>query len=413
MRASTRSSHGINTSVDSTNAASQSQAMYRFLNNPSVTPKVLMEPLLQAAREGCSQSPSPFVLIMHDWCKLDYGSHASKKDLYQLTHENDIGYDLTASLAVEAVGGIVLSPVSMHLRTGRQLHSTATKPPKKDDHHLNQLLPTMNEIAKADLGRTPVHIIDREADSLGHFRAWETKEHLYLVRCDDRRVQWQGESFLLTEINEKLDSAVEFLPAGKALYRGKKVNREVAEVEVVLKEPHKTRIDGKQKSISGAPVTLRVVFVRLVDKKGYILAEWFILTNVPASEVDAATIGLWYYFRWRIETFFKILKSAGHELEYWQQTKGKAILCRILIASMACVYVWQLERDEREEAKQMRTILMKLSGRQTKHGVDSTANALLAGWHCMQAILSLLGSGTTIEQLHELAKNYAPPTELV
>ena len=408
MRAATRSAPGINTAVDSTKAASQSQAMYRFLNNPSVTPSELIKPLQQAAREGCSDSPSPFVLIMHDWCKIDYKSHTSKKDLHQLTHQHDVGYDLTASLAVEAVGGIVLAPVSMHLRTNRQLHSTATKRPKTNARHLNQLLPTMDEIAELDLGRSPVHIIDREADSLGHFRAWETNDHLYLVRCDDRRVQWQGESILLSEINEKLDQDIAFASAGKALFHGKKVKREVAEVDVVLKGAYKTRINGKQKEISGKPVTLRVVFVRLVDKKGYILAEWSLLTNVPASEVDTATIGLWYYFRWRIESFFKMLKSAGHEVEYWQQTKSKAILCRILIASMACVYVWQLQRDTSEAAVRMRELLMKLSGRQTKHGVESTPNALLAGWRVLQAMLCLFENGDTLDQIYELGKNYGP-----
>jgi len=409
MGASTRSAHGIKMGIDSTKAASQAQAMYRFLNNDSVKPATLMEPLQQAAREACLQSPSSFVLIMHDWCKLDFKGHTLKKDLHQLTHEHDIGYDLTASIAVEAVGGIVLAPIVMHLRTENRLLSTANKPPRRSDHHLNQLLPTMDEVEQLDLGRRPVHIIDREADSLGHFRAWEPHEHLYLVRCDDRRVEYQGKSILLSEINEKLDLDIAFHAAGKALHHGKKARREVAEVDVILKGVHQTRVDGKQKEIRGDAIPLRAVFVRLVDEEDYVLAEWMLLTNVPANEVDAATIGKWYYFRWRIESFFKLLKSAGHELEYWQQTTGKAILCRILIASMACVYVWQLQRDKSEAARLMREKLMKLSGRQTKHGVQSTSSALLAGWYCMMAMLSMLEDGTTVEQLKDLAKSFAPP----
>ena len=124
---------------------------------------------------------------------------------------------------------------------------------------------------------------------------------------------------------------------------------------------------------------MRAVFVRLIDKHGYILAEWMLLTNVPADDVDAATLGTWYYYRWRIESFFKLLKSAGHELESWLQTTGQAILRRLLIASMACVFVWQLQRDKSEQAATLQAYLMKLSGRQTKHGVTTTASALLAG----------------------------------
>jgi hypothetical protein len=89
---------------------------------------------------------SPFVLVMHDWCKLDFKRHLSKSDPLQVTHENDIGYDLTASLAVEADHGVPLAPVAMHLRTSKKLHSTCAAAPKKFDHHLNQLAPTMDEI---------------------------------------------------------------------------------------------------------------------------------------------------------------------------------------------------------------------------------------------------------------------------
>ncbi len=121
----------------------------------------------------------------------------------------------------------------------------------------------MDEIAQLDLGRRPVHIIDREAGLPRTFPRLAPQQHLYLVRCDDRRIEHQGESVLLSEINEKLDQDVLFQSAGRALYHGKKVRREVAEVEVTLKGRHRTRINGKQIETVGAPIPLRAVFVRL------------------------------------------------------------------------------------------------------------------------------------------------------
>ncbi|MCX7066381.1 MAG: transposase [Methylococcales bacterium] len=59
------------------------------------------------------------------------------------------------------------------------------------------------------------------------------------------------------------------------------------------------------------------------------------ITNVPA--VEASEIALWYYWRWKIERFFKRLKSAGQNLESWQQETGLAIAKRLLVVSMACV----------------------------------------------------------------------------
>lgn len=408
MGASTRTAHAMKAGVDSTKAASQAQAAWRFLNNENVSLLALAEPLQQAAREGCAASDSPFVLIMHDWCKLSYQKHTSKEDALQVTHEHDIGYDSMTSLAVEADRGAPLAPVAMHLRAKRQLHSTLAAPPRKNAKHLDQLAPTMEAIDQLELGRRPVHIIDREADSLGHFRDWSAAGHLFLVRCDERRVSWQGQSVLLSEINATLDREYRFKKAGEVRYRGKKVRREVAEVEVVLDRIHKTRVNGKQKDVRGAALTLRAVFVRLVDDQGYILAEWMLLTNVPADQVNAKTIGKWYYYRWRIESFFKLLKSAGHELERWQQTTGAAIARRLLIAAMACVYVWRLQRDKSAAAGKMRAHLMKLSGRQTRHGVESTASGLLAGWYTLMAVLTLTET-VTLADLRKLAAQYSLP----
>ena len=218
LKSSTRTAAGPRALPELGRAATASQAAWRFLNNDRVTMQVLAEPLRQVGRDGCSQSESPFVLLAHDWCKVNYASHASRKDLLQLTHATDIGYDLTAGLLIEAYTGVPLAPMQIHLKTGKGIHSTAKKPPKPSDHHLDQLLPTMEEVADWGLERRVVHVIDREADSLGRLRTWDTKGHLFLVRCDDRRVKWNDESILLSEINEYFHREDKFEDVGKALF---------------------------------------------------------------------------------------------------------------------------------------------------------------------------------------------------
>lgn len=385
-------------------AATASQAVWRFLNNDRVTLQTLVEPLRKVGRDGCRQSESPFVLLAHDWCKLNYASHASKKDLLQLTHETDVGYDLSTALLIEAHTGVTLAPVQVHLKTGKKVHSTAKRPPKLSDHHLDQLEPTMDEADKWDLQRRVVHIIDREADSLGRFRSWDAKGHLFLVRCDDRRVRWNGRSILLSEINERFHEECEFKDVGKARFHGKSVRREVAEAKVVLHRQHKETRNGEQVFVSGKAIQVRAVFVRLVDNKGYIVAEWMLLTNVSAEEADAAEIGKWYYWRWRIESFFKLLKSAGHEIEYWQQTRGKAIARRLLIAAMACIVVARLQASESSAAARFRRYLVKLSGRQMKYGQESTGPALLAGYFVLLSMTQFLAENdVSLEELEDLA----------
>jgi len=344
------------------------------------------------------------VLLAHDWCKLNYASHTSKKDLLQLTHESDIGYDLTTALLIEAHTGVTLAPMQVHLKTGKAMHSTARKPPKRTDHHLDQLEPTMAEAEEWDLSRKVVHVIDREADSLGRFRAWDTKGYLFLVRCDDRRVRCAGRSVLLSEINEHFHETDEFRDVGKAKFHGKSVRREVAEAQVILHRQHSEVRQGKKVCISGKAIEVRAVFVRLVDKKGYIVAEWMLLTNVPAEEADASIIGQWYYWRWRIESFFKLLKSGGQEIEYWQQTTGAAIARRLLIAAMACVVVNRLQASNSAASARFRRYLMQLSGRQIKYGEESTGPALLAGYFVLLSMTQFLEeNNVSLEELKQLS----------
>lgn len=403
MNSSPRNAAGPRVLPGLGNAATATQAAWRFLNNDRVTLEALVEPLRTVGREGCRHSESPFVLLAHDWCKLNYASHASKKDLLQLTHETDVGYDLTTALLIEARTGVPLAPMQVHLKTGKAVHSTAQKPPKRTDHHLDQLEPTMDEAGEWDLPRQVVHVIDREADSLGRLRRWDAKGHLFLVRADDRRVRWNGQSILLSEINEHFDRTCEFEDAGKAKFQGQSVRREVAEAKVVLHRQHKETRLGKQVSVSGKAIAVRAVFVRLVDNKGYILSEWMLLTNVPAEAADAAEVGTWYYWRWRIESFFKLLKSAGHEIEYWQQTTGLAIARRLLIAAMACVVVNRLQRSPSPAAAKFRRFLVQLSGRQMKYGVESTAPALLAGYFVLLSMAQFLEqNNVTISELKQL-----------
>ncbi|MFI3217795.1 MAG: hypothetical protein QX189_01575 [Methylococcales bacterium] len=60
-------------------------------------------------------------------------------------------------------------------------------------------------------------------------------------------------------------------------------------------------------------VEAHLVVSRVMSDAGESLAQWLLITNVPT--VEASEIALWYYWRWKIERFFKPLESAGQNLE--------------------------------------------------------------------------------------------------
>jgi hypothetical protein len=163
----------------------------------------------------------------------------------------------------------------------------------------------------------------------------------------------------------------------------------VVETEVVLDRPAKTRIGDKQVKVPGPALPLRLVLSRVVDDLGVVRAEWLLFTNV-AAEFDAGTVAMWYYFRWQIESYHKLLKSAGMNAEEWGQQSGEAFAKRLVVASMACLTVWHLRQDDGEDAKRLKMILVRLSGRQMKWGVTDTAPALLAGLEKLLAVADLL-----------------------
>src|SRR5262249_58483630 len=212
-----------------------------------------------------------------------------------------------------------------------------------------------------------------------------------------RKVRWQGGEWSLADLAGRLP----FRRCREVQYKGQKAVQHVAEAEVVLDRPawrHRRR-GGRviNERVPGPPLTLRLVVSRVCDATGRTLAVWDLLTNVPA-EVDTATVALWYYWRWRIESLFKLLKSAGQQVEHWKQPTGAAIAKRLVVAAMACALVWRLERQPSAEAGTLRALLVRLSGRQMRWGREATAPALLAGLWVLLAMLEVL-EAHSVEEL--------------
>ncbi len=383
-------------------AFAATQAAWRFLNNERVTLNALIEPLRAGARTSAAVSQAPFHLLVHDWAKLSFDHPHGKRDLVQLTHATDVGYELTTALLVRADNGQPLAPMELHLRTADGVLSTRTPAPRVRPH-LEQVLPTMNASATWGLSKPLVHVIDREADSVDHYRRWDQAGHRFLIRADDRRVKWNGKPALLSGVARHLHDQGHLQHVGEGSYQGHPAALWVAETSVILHRPAKKNVRGKRYTRPGRALKLRLLVVQLRDDAGTVLAQWLLLSNVPPKWATTEHLAWCYYWRWRIESYFKLLKSHGQQLEHWQQETGPAVARRLLIASMACVLVWNLQADPSAEANRFRDILVRLSGRQTKRKRPHTAPALLAGLWVLLSMLALL-EHVDLQDLKQLAK---------
>jgi hypothetical protein len=337
---------GPGATVGGMKPASFAQKLWRFCIDPRVEESALIEPMHETIRQEVAERPS-VLLAIHDWSTLGFGGHPSKTDRATLTHAHDVGYDLATVLIVRGDDGAPIAPVLVSLTTADGVLSTRDDAPAADLCHIDQIRGDMQYVHDLGFGSTVVHVIDREADSVNHWRQWTADGHLALVRADDRKVLCQGQETSLRALAEGWHRDGALKDAGAALYHGRKARLFVAEAEVVLHRPGR-RNEGKKKvEIPGPPLPLRLVVTELRDLKGRVLARWLLLTNVPAELADAATIAKWYYFRWRIEGMHKLLKKAGWQLESWLQRNGQRLLIKLLIALGACASIWGLRAQAR------------------------------------------------------------------
>jgi hypothetical protein len=384
-------------SVSSAMAATQ--GAWRFLNNDRVTLPTLAAPLREAGISRATADDAPFALLVLDWCKLSF-AHA-KADQTQLTHQADVGYELTTALLVSAADGAPLAPMEMLLKTKRGILTTG--PRVKNAAHLEQVEPLLQAAGQWGLQKPLLSVIDREADSVDHLRRWHAAGHLFLVRGDSRVVCWNDTSIKTGELAKKLREQQQFQNLGPAEQRGQPAHLWVAQTAVVLTRAARKNVKDQRFQLAGSPLPLRLIVVQLRSHQGQVQAEWLLLSNAPADLASAEKLAYCYYWRWRIESFFKLLKSHGQQLESWEQETGPALARRLLIASMACVTVWQLQADPSPQATELKNILIRLSGRQMKWGKPHTAPALLAGLGVLLAMLELLQQ-VDLQNLLQLAE---------
>lgn len=380
-------------------AFASTQGAWRFYANAAVTLKRLGEPLLMQARALLTSQCRSYALVVHDWSDLSYQTQQQlKQDLIELGHQHH-GYDLFSSLLVSDVTGMPLGMLGLSLTSAKGDHTTWHDQVQTRLAPLDRLSDTMAHLGQAELPLSLVHLIDRESNSVWHWRLWDKRQERFVSRTTaDRQALWQGRRRSLHEIAELLAWKADKVLDVDAQTQGQVL---IAETQVRFADPAYRRLaGGKRQVIKGDPLTLRLVVVQLRLPDETVVAQWYLVSNLPDS-VSAAIIAEWYYWRWTIESATKLYKSAGLHLEQWQQETPEAIAKRLLVAAMACIVVWQVQRTQTPQMEQFRKLLLRLSGRQIRPG-QATAPALLSG---LWSLLTMLDALQTYDfkELLELA----------
>jgi hypothetical protein len=349
------------------------QAAWRFYSNPRVKLPMLASPLIEHARQSVPGCCDDYLLVVNDWSNLHYNGHDSKTDRVELSRRNDLGYEMFTALAVSDRDGGPIAPLCVQLRAADGLHTTRSVKVLKPQSQLDGIEPVMDHITTMPLAKPAVFVIDAEADSVLHYRKWDNAGKKFLIRANDSRVVvHDGKDMHLGEVADGLRHKLK--PSRPVLYKGKKAQQFVTETIVVLNRPaRQNRVQGsgknkqkKRKNIPGAAIALRLVICEVRDANGKVLS------------------------RWR------------------QETAG-SLVRRLLVTAMIAVLVWHIARDDSEQGKQLRTTLVKLSGRQmrkdNKRGF--TEPALLAGLNVAVPMMMFLQT-MSMEELKDAAVKIMP-----
>jgi hypothetical protein len=289
--------------------------------------------------------------------------------------------------------------LGLSLTASKGVYSTWRERPQARQAPLDDLSETMKQLRALGFDLPLVHIVDRESNSIWHWRLWNERGDLFLSRTTaDRHAHWQERRMRLREIASRLawkaDKAV-------AVTAELEAQAFIAETTVTFTDPaYRRGSGGKRQVIKGEPFQARLIVVQLRLPDETVFAEWYLVTNLPA-EVTACVIAEWYYWRWTIESATKLYKSAGLHVEQWQQETAEATAKRLLVAAMACVVVWQVQRTDTPQMEEFRKLLLRLSGRQIRPG-QATAPALLSGLWTLLAMLDALQK-YDLKELLELA----------
>lgn len=272
------------------------QAAWRFYANERVTLPGLCSPLIEHAGSATPGCCSDWVLVIADWSNLHYPAHASKAGRIELSGKNDLGYEMFTLLAASDRDGVPIAPLCLELRAQDGTHTTRHAGVLKPLSPLDALEQAMCQTATLPLGKPPVFVIDREADSVGHYRRWDASGKKFIVRANSgRKVLHDGKELRLDEVAGVFRHRMK--PVRSVLYKGKPAEQFIAETLVVLHRPARQhRLDRrsrklKHKNLPGPRLPLRLIVSEMRDCNGKLLARWLLLSNLP-GRVFAATIAL-------------------------------------------------------------------------------------------------------------------------
>jgi hypothetical protein len=321
------------------------EGVYRFLRNERVTPQKIFAPHVAATRVRVGDGP---VVIAHDTTQFAFYGASRRDGLGRIGKSKHVqGFHAHFALAVSA--DEFRNPLGVvGVKTFTRPWERRSRIPKKerDNNPDGSESIKWTELALQTAKAFPnaVHVMDREADSFTTLSRLMGGGLRFVVRlCRDKIVRDSGQRLFATAARAPVvtERAVPLSPRPKHSSHGYDHNfpprsGRVAKLEVragsyTLPRPRRSRY------ASGYPESLNVnvVTVQEIDPPhGEEPVCWILVTAEPiATQDQVEAIVDAYRARWRIEEFFKALKT-GCAFEKRQLESLRTLVNALAVFSM-------------------------------------------------------------------------------
>jgi Transposase DNA-binding len=338
------------------------KAMYRLMDNESVTHEAVLRSHCQRTLEQMRQQTGP-VLVIHDTTELDYTGHRSMREqLGPLGSGYGRGFVCHNSLAITPEGQ-VLGLTAQQLHKRRVVDKSETRKQKQRHPQRESRLwqAGCEQTGPAPASALWIDICDRGADSYEFLEYESQHDRHFVIRCSKDRVLAGEDHLGCDRIYQKLFAYTRDLPElgrrdvevtarGVARGRPKPLPARTAQVRVAagpvtLRAPARSECDEPELNLW----IIHVQEISEIPANDHPL-EWLLLSNLPANTFSQACQLIDYYAcRPLIEDLHKGMKT-GCGIETPQFTDCKRLQPMIALLSVIAAVLLDLRQLARNPA---------------------------------------------------------------
>lgn len=338
----------------------ETKSAYRFFQND----RVEVDDIMAAHSAKTTQRAGDYdtILALQDTSYFNYTSHLKTEGLGEISkkkgkHVGEIyshGLSMHACLAVTTEGlplGLLSQQISALESRSRSLTSSERDRLQIEEKESYRWLETLSQANTVISGCRVVTVCDRESDIYDFFKLSDELDASVLVRASaDRTINRKSryaekDVIKLWEYMEAQAEAgsykIEIPHKSKSKHCSERLARSaILTVRFGTFQINPPRNHPKHKTETLPEVEMNAVYVLEENPpEGEEAVEWMLLTNVEVTSFEQACERVrWYGLRWRIEMFFKVLKS-GFRVEACRLAHGERLTRYLTIMS---IVAWRL-----------------------------------------------------------------------